>query len=424
MGKKQIQKHNPNFLKEAKILYFDIECFKGETEILTDKGFIRFDRLKDEKVAQYHEDGTIDYIKPIQKIKKDYSGKFRTFSLSKGKITVTENHEMVSRDVGTGVIRKWKANEIPKNGYMIQIDDIANLKKSLFNINDLKVSEDQDTCIVYCVEVPTHMIIVKQGQQILVTGNCSPTLGYTYGQYQTNMIKVERPPVLLSFSWKWANEKEVHCLTLHDRRMPDKTDDSWLVKELWNLLDQANIVVAHNTNFDLKMANAFFLRHNLGLPSFYQPFCTLKTARRFFKLDNNKLDYIGQLLGVGRKTATTHADVWYDCLINDDPKAWKKMATYNNMDVLLLERIYKKLLPFANNHPNVALAAGKPHICPRCGHEGSFKIKAYRRTGTQVNAIQYQCNICKSYVTRKLDKEERLELDFHGKLNTTFRNQV
>lgn len=252
----------------------------------------------------------------------------------------------------------------------------------------------------------------------------SPTLGYTYGQYQTNMIKVERPPVLLSFSWKWANEKEVHCLTLHDRRMPDKTDDSWLVKELWNLLDQANIVVAHNTNFDLKMANAFFLRHNLGLPSFYQPFCTLKTARRFFKLDNNKLDYIGQLLGVGRKTATTHADVWYDCLINDDPKAWKKMATYNNMDVLLLERIYKKLLPFANNHPNVALAAGKPHICPRCGHEGSFKIKAYRRTGTQVNAIQYQCNICKSYVTRKLDKEERLELDFHGKLNTTFRNQV
>lgn len=252
----------------------------------------------------------------------------------------------------------------------------------------------------------------------------SPTLGYTYGQYQTNMIKVERPPVLLSFSWKWANEKEVHCLTLHDRRMPDKTDDSWLVKELWNLLDQANIVVAHNTNFDLKMANAFFLRHNLGLPSFYQPFCTLKTARRFFKLDNNKLDYIGQLLRVGRKTATTHADVWYDCLINDDPKAWKKMATYNNMDVLLLERIYKKLLPFANNHPNVALAAGKPHICPRCGHESSFKIKAYRRTGTQVNAIQYQCNICKSYVTRKLDKEERLELDFHGKLNTTFRNQV
>lgn len=252
----------------------------------------------------------------------------------------------------------------------------------------------------------------------------SPTLGYTYGQYQTNMIKVERPPVLLSFSWKWANEKEVHCLTLHDRRMPDKTDDSWLVKELWNLLDQANIVVAHNTNFDLKMANAFFLRHSLGLPSFYQPFCTLKTARRFFKLDNNKLDYIGQLLGVGRKTATTHADVWYDCLINDDPKAWKKMATYNNMDVLLLERIYKKLLPFANNHPNVALAAGKPHICPRCGHESSFKIKAYRRTGTQVNAIQYQCNICKSYVTRKLDKEERLELDFYGKLNTTFRNQV
>mgnify|MGYP000039721627 FL=1 len=169
----------------------------------------------------------------------------------------------------------------------------------------------------------------REAKVLFWDAECSPSLGYTYGQYQTNVIKVERPPVLLSFAWKWLGEKETHCLTLHDRPTVQQGDDSLLAKELWNILDQAEIVVNHNVRFDNKFANGLFLRHGMPPTSWYKTFCTLQTARRYFKLDNNKLDYLGQLLGVGQKTAITNHDVWYDCLIHNDEKAWKKLKKYN-----------------------------------------------------------------------------------------------
>ena len=79
------------------------------------------------------------------------------------------------------------------------------------------------------------------------------------------------------------------------------------------------------------------------------------------------------------------------------------------------------MLPWMYNHPNMALMSGHD-VCPRCGHNEGFTISKYRYTGTQVNAIQYQCKHCGSYVTRRLDKEERDELDEQDKLKSTFRN--
>nr|DAK73792.1 MAG TPA: DNA polymerase B [Caudoviricetes sp.] len=255
----------------------------------------------------------------------------------------------------------------------------------------------------------------------------SPNLGWFYGQYEVNPVKIENPPILLSVSWKWLGDKgRPKCLTINDCATVDPYDDSLLVRELWKMIDEAEIIVAHNLAFDEKMSNAFFLRHGLPAPSWYKGFCTLKTARRYFKLDNNKLDYLGKLLcGNTGKTAITHADVWYDMLHGNKQekrKASDLMKEYNIVDVELLEKIYNRLLPFANNHPNMALAIGNEDVCPRCGFHADFKIKAYRKTQAGVNAIQYQCKHCHGYVTRKLTKEEREELSFQGKLTSTFRN--
>ena len=49
------------------------ECMTGDTELLTDKGFVRFDALKgDELVAQYNK-GNIEFVKPIRFIKQHYN---------------------------------------------------------------------------------------------------------------------------------------------------------------------------------------------------------------------------------------------------------------------------------------------------------------------------------------------------------------
>ena len=200
---------------------------------------------------------------------------------------------------------------------------------------------------------------VKKAKVFLFDLEVSPTLGWFYGQYETTPIKIEQAPILLSVSWKWLGSKgRPKCVTLNDFPKKDPYDDTEIVKYLWKLMDKAEIIVAHNIAFDEKMANAFFLKKGLPAPSWYKSFCTLKTARRYFKLDNNRLDYLSKLLcGAEGKTTITHADVWHDMLHGDQKhqaKASKLMKKYNIVDVELLEAIYLKLLPFANNNPNMA----------------------------------------------------------------------
>lgn len=48
-------------------------CLTGDTEILTDEGWVRFDILGEQKVAQVN-NGKIEFVQPIRKIEKDYDG--------------------------------------------------------------------------------------------------------------------------------------------------------------------------------------------------------------------------------------------------------------------------------------------------------------------------------------------------------------
>lgn len=257
----------------------------------------------------------------------------------------------------------------------------------------------------------------------------SPRLGYYYGAYEVTPIKEVRPPILLSVAWKWLGDKKAHCLTLYDRQMAsDPYNDKLLVNELWNLFDEARIVCGFNSKrFDDKMANYFFIKHNMTPPSPYQEFDVMQAAKRYFKFDCNKLDYLGKLLVGEGKTKQTYSDFWEDLLEGNNKQkkaASEGMKRYNIQDVLAMEKVYLKILPWANNHPNMALAAGHDFVCPRCGHDSDFRVKAYRRTQTQVNAVQLLCKNCGGYVTRLLTPEEKQELDDKGSLKSLYRNTV
>lgn len=254
----------------------------------------------------------------------------------------------------------------------------------------------------------------------------APRMAWVYDFYETNVVEEIRPQVLLAVSWKWLGEKEAHCLTIYDRPGINRYDDKPLVTELWNLLDEANIVCAFNgKRFDLKMSNTFFLRHNMAPPSPYKQVDPLQTLRAKFRLGCNKLDYVGQFMDVGKKTEETYKDCWKKLLEGNEKErkeASKIMSRYCQNDSELLEKVYLKVLPWMDNHPNMALYSEQETICPRCGCASEFEVKSYRRTGMQINAIQYKCKRCGAYVTRKLEKFERDELKEQGKLTTVFRN--
>lgn len=106
--------------------YFDVivsdECFRGDTEILTNQGYKRFDCLEgNEKIAQFTDNGSIEFVNPIRFIKKDYNGKICKMHLGRGRyVYLTPNHNQVYR---TSSVKEWRLKPIKdiKENYITKI---------------------------------------------------------------------------------------------------------------------------------------------------------------------------------------------------------------------------------------------------------------------------------------------------------------
>ena len=192
----------------------------------------------------------------------------------------------------------------------------------------------------------------------------SPILGWVYDMYEANVLRVERPKHIMSFAYKWLGDEHTSVVSLPDfkRYKRDKFSDRDVVKVLRDLIDEADVVVAHNANgFDNKIAMARILSHGLTPPSPFVSVDTLITARRVFKFGANSLQFLCEQLGIGTKTQVKHHDIWHLCLAGDKD-AWAAMCEYNKQDVELLEGLYYRLRPYMQNHPIVSLKG-----CPKCG---------------------------------------------------------
>lgn len=103
-------------LKEIGIRYILIdECFTGDTEILTENGFVRFDELKEDlKVAQFNtDDGKIYFVNPLRYIKKYYKGDMVNIKIYRDVwMPVTENHEILTRSIILNQYKKEKAKYV------------------------------------------------------------------------------------------------------------------------------------------------------------------------------------------------------------------------------------------------------------------------------------------------------------------------
>jgi hypothetical protein len=197
----------------------------------------------------------------------------------------------------------------------------------------------------------------------------SPNLGYYWSKpWETNIIKTEKSWHMLSFAYKWLGENKVHVKALCDYPLYEANleNDFFLVKDLHALFDEADILVAHNGDrFDMKRANARFLRYNMKPPSPSKTVDTLTVARTYFNLDSNRLNDVGQYLGIGGKIAHTGFDLWERCM-RGDLKAWALMKRYNKRDVVLLEQVYLALRPYMKRHPSLTIYDHAVDKCPNC----------------------------------------------------------
>lgn len=227
----------------------------------------------------------------------------------------------------------------------------------------------------------------------------SPNIGFTWGKWEQNVIEFVEDWHMLSFAYKWLDEKTTHVVSLPDFKLysKDKSNDKELVKELWKLFDEADAIIAHNgTKFDIKKSNTRFIQHGLTPPSPYKVIDTLTIAKKYFKFDSNKLDDLGKYLGVGRKIDTGGFELWKGCM-SGDMLSWRRMCLYNKQDVILLEKIYLKMRNWITNHPNLSVLDGRNGTCNSCG---SAKLQkrgfGIRGGGTKVQRMN--CQSCGAWL--------------------------
>lgn len=209
-----------------------------------------------------------------------------------------------------------------------------------------------------------------------------PNLGYIWGKYEQNVLAYEKEWELLSFAYKWVGTSKTIAVG------QNKFTEEQLVLRLWHLFDEADVVIAHNGNkFDIRKINAKFLEYGLTPPSPYKSIDTLLVARRYFALNSNKLDDLGTLLRVGNKIKHSGFELWLRCL-RGEAKAWAEMLRYNKQDVVLLEKVYLRLLPWITNHPNRGDLYQTNGVCPKCG---SAKLTRRGFTKARIPKQRYQC---------------------------------
>jgi proteasome lid subunit RPN8/RPN11 len=211
----------------------------------------------------------------------------------------------------------------------------------------------------------------------------------------------------VSWSAKWLFEDKMMSDVLTPKEAL-KRDDKRIMQSLWVLLDQANIIIAHNSvKFDVPRSNTRFFLNGLKPPSPYQIIDTLKIAKREFRFSSNRLNYMGILIARKGKLETNF-DLWKKC-VNGDAEALEYMVKYNEEDVFLLEEVYNEMKPWMHSHPNLAVySEATDSRCPVCL---STNIQTYGEYVTMVGRYDaIRCNDCGAPSRRRqtnLSKKQR-----------------
>jgi hypothetical protein len=252
----------------------------------------------------------------------------------------------------------------------------------------------------------------------------APMEGYLWSLWKpvfgTNMLK--RTSYVLSWAAKWVGEDKVMAdgICYNDDYSAGDEDDRRMLEGIWNLLDEADFVVAHNGDrFDIKKLNTAFMLAKLPPYSPIRSIDTLKMVKRCFSFDSNKLDHLlKEMYGLG-KSDDGGFETWRGCMHGDMDK-WDKLIQYNKDDVTKLEQLYLDIRMWDKQHPSAATHGGSTGkaVCTTCASENVVPLydeDGDRKTvGTGVSKFPlYICEDCGTHMRSRfsvLSTEQRKEI--------------
>ncbi|MGH8336451.1 MAG: ribonuclease H-like domain-containing protein [Gammaproteobacteria bacterium] len=224
--------------------------------------------------------------------------------------------------------------------------------------------------------------------------------------------QIQQDSSIISFGAKWLGDPKLIYLDTGGRGVDKVRDDLMLMQPLWDLLNEADILVAQNGQaFDTKRINARLIKHGFGPYSPVRQVDTLLTSKRLFKFTSNKLEWLAQQLTDVKKSKHHKfpgIELWLECL-KDNADAWKEMKKYNLLDVIACEKVYLKQLAWNDRHPNVGTYDWSLlTTCPRCGGH-TLEADGYSTLQAGVY-VRYRCITCGAWARGKkmmVNKEAR-----------------
>jgi len=250
----------------------------------------------------------------------------------------------------------------------------------------------------------TKMEKIQTSAKVLILDiETAPISAYVWGIWNQNVgtHQIKSDWFCLTWAAKWLFEDKVYSAKLRPNEVQNQ-DDKRIIQGIWKLLNEADIVIAHNAvKFDIPRLNSRFIINDLHPPLPYQIIDTLTHIRRQFGFTSNKLDYVNKLLNLERKKDTSF-ELWDNCM-KGDRKALKEMEDYNVQDVRILEETYLQIRPWIKSQQNMGLFIldETEHRCPSCGsNELEAQGKCYN---TSANIYElYRCGNCSSISRKRL----------------------
>ncbi len=229
---------------------------------------------------------------------------------------------------------------------------------------------------------------------LLLDIETAPVKAYVWRMWKENIspCQVISDWFMLSWSAKWLGESEIMSDALTGEEAILENDER-IVFSIWQLLNEADILIHHNgIKFDEPRLKSRFIINGFPPTTPYKQIDTCKIAKQQFGFSSNKLDALATYFGIENKIETNF-NLWKSCL-DGDQEALNYMREYNEMDVLILEKVYLKLRPYIKGHVNIGLFEDKDNVCPHCGSDNLNIIEnKYSYNNTTLTDI-YRCNDC------------------------------
>jgi uncharacterized protein YprB with RNaseH-like and TPR domain len=214
-----------------------------------------------------------------------------------------------------------------------------------------------------------------------------------------NALKSDLGFVIL-FGYKWAHETKAKVLKIDEWSLHN-FDDKPLLTEACKIFTEADLVVAHfGSVFDRRFIQGRLLINGLPPIPMTKMRDTCMIARSVGNYSSNRLKHLANILKLkNRKLENNWPTAWFK-VMQGDMKALHDLGEYCKGDVLALEELYNRLLPFDNAH----IRMYNKDQCRVCGSD-KLQYRGFAYMG-ECKYRRFQCTTC-----GKWDRERKAYAD-------------